>query len=505
MNGKDTQLLDKQFSYYKDTIGIRGENVQPTTYCNFCHGMNRNYLSFKTGEMDLIGLMNSDFNLNKTKLKNNIIKYRTGGFRSNSEKETKTILDNELKKFGTKIRIEEARGNPFSDAGSIHCFNSYVEQNYNNSNSFLFRKNEGAGKGLTEQQAYFSAGFELLEHMGLQYGGDIPVISAKYSDVKTKAIDLKELASTIKNSNTVYDSFDEDDEIDWVVAKSLNNGTPILVPASLVFMYDIEVKGMFFPISSSGAAIGTTLEDAVLHGLLESIERDSWLICQCNPYIMPVLDYSSIKNNKVKRIINSIKEMGYDIITRDYTSDLGIPVYRTWIINKNDYSRYAYNGLGCHISPELALERSITEAVQVDDWSDTGGEIDSSMITLEVLNNSMTNIYNQHYLVNKDIFAKCKKMVPIREDIITAESSYEAIKKIVEIINRKTKGNVYYVDLTKPGMDIKIIRTIITGDFQQMNIPLISVSKRMFKFGINCGYDDKETRYEDLFMGKYAH
>lgn len=76
---------------------------------------------------------------------------------------------------------------------------------------------------------------------------------------------------------------------------------------------------------------------------------------------------------------------------------------------------------------------------------------------------------------------------------------------MIELINRKTNGDVYYVDVIKPGMNVKIVRTIITGDFQRMNIPLLSVRDRMFKFGINCGFDDKETRYEDLFMGKYAH
>ena len=503
--GEGSRLLDKQFSLDKEVVEFYNEEVQPTTYCNFCHGMNKNYLSYKAEEMDIKNLFNSHFNVNKAKFSNNSIKYKVGGFRSKSEDETKRILDKELKKFGAKIRIEEAKGNPFNDAGTVHCFNSYIDQIYNSGSGFLFRKTEGAGKGLTEQQAYFSAGFELLEHAGLQYGGDIPIISAKYCDVKAHAIDIIELVDTIKNTNTIYDSFDKDAEVDWVVANSVINNKPILVPAFLVFMYDVEVKGMFFPISSSGAAIGTTLEDAVLHGLLESIERDSWLICQCNPYTMPILDYSSIKSKKVKRIINSIKKMGYDIVTRDYTSDLGIPVYRTWIVNKNDYSRYAYNGLGCHVSPELALERSITEAVQVDDWSDTGVELDSSMITLEVLNSSMTNIYNQHYLVNKDIFADREKTVPIREEVLYTESSYDAAKRIVELINPKTNGDVYYVDVTKPGMNIKIIRTIITGDFQRMNIPLLSVSNRMFKFGINCGFDCNETRYENLFMGKYAH
>lgn len=155
--------------------------------------------------------------------------------------------------------------------------------------------------------------------------------------------------------------------------------------------------------------------------------------------------------------------------------------------------------------PELALERSITEAVQVEDWSDTGGDIDSNMITEEVLNKSLVNLYNQHFLVNKDVFGKTEKQVPIRKSLFNIKSSYDTMRQVANLIKKKVGGDVYYVDLTKTGMNVKIARTVITGDFQRMNIPLISVCDRMFEFGINCGYGNKKTVYEELFMGQYAH
>lgn len=505
IKGNNSQFLDHRYFYERRKLKVETETILPTTYCNFCHGINNKYINFNPKYMSIDYLLNDNLNLNNEKFIDREIKYKTGGFRSLSSDETKVILDKELGKFGTKVKIEEAIGNPFSDNNIIHCFNSFIEQTYNSNNRFLFRKNYGAGKGITRQQSYFSAGFELLEHAGLEYSGNIPIISAKYKDVRDYSIDLSKIINSIRNKNTEFDEFDEDAEIDWVVSKSLITNKNILVPAFLVFMYDVELKGMFFPITSSGAAIGITLEDATLHALLEAVERDSWLICQSNPYIMPIINYDTITNTKLKEIIYKIKEKGYDIVTRDYTTDLGIPTYRTWILNKNDYLRYAYNGLGCHVYGELALERSITEAVQVDDWSDTGGEIDSDMITLKVLDESLTNIYNQHYLVNKDIFGKTNKINDVKNLFEDVTSSYQCIKKLSKLISEKVNGDVLYVDMTKHGMDVKIVRTIITGDFQQMNIPLISASDRMFNFGINCGYSNRKTKYEELFMGKYAH
>lgn len=126
------------------------------------------------------------------------------------------------------------------------------------------------------------------------------------------------------------------------------------------------------------------------------------------------------------------------------------------------------------------------------------------MITLPVLSKSLVNLYNQHFLVNKDILGKTDKTTTIGEPICDLNSSYDVINNVAKLVKDKVGGDVYYVELTKPGMNVKVIRTVITGDMQKMNIPLISASKRMFEFGIRCGYSDKKTTYEELFMGKYA-
>ncbi|WP_160332341.1 YcaO-like family protein [Streptococcus danieliae] len=60
------------------------------------------------------------------------------------------------------------------------------------------------------------------------------------------------------------------------------------------------------------------MEDAILHGLLEAVERDAWIIGQSNPFVLPIVDYETSKNYKIKDIISKIKEQGYDIITREF-------------------------------------------------------------------------------------------------------------------------------------------------------------------------------------------
>lgn len=495
-NGLSSELTNCQY-FFKTTSLCVGKDVKlPTTYCDFCKGINKNYIKVNTE-----ATLNQILDTNSTHLSYDTIKYQTGGIRSKTESETKEILDKELKKLGSKIRIEFDDGNPFRDIAP--SFSAYSDEMSTCDLSYILKSDRGAGKGLTKSQAYFSAGFEMIEHISRQYTGDVPVIAAKYRDVKKLAIDMPYLASTIMNTNTAYEEFDENIETDWVVATSLSGAGKKLVPAFLVFMLDVELKGTLFGTASTGVASGATLEDAILHGLFEVIEHDAWLIGQSNPYILPIVDFTSSSSAKLREIVAKVKSMGYDIITRDYTNDLTIPVFRTYITNRENFSQYSYNGIGCHVSPEIALERSITEAAQFCDSLFGGSK--SSVITRSVLSTSLVNLYNQHFVVNKDILGKTDKKTVIGKSVFEFNSSYDLIQKITSLIKDKIGGDVYYVELTKPGMNVKVVRTIVTGDIQRMNHPIISASKRLFEFGIRCGYSDKKMTYEELFMGNYQH
>lgn len=494
-NGFSSELINGQYFFKNTSLDLHKNVILPTTYCNLCKGMNKNYVKINT-ENELKEILETC----STPLFYDDIKYKIGGIRSKTESETKEILDSELKKLGPSIKIEFDEGNPFKDIAP--SFSSYSNK-ISTGLSYILDSDMGSGKGLTKTQAYFSAGFELIEHIGSQYTGNVPIIAAKYKDVKNFAIDVPYLASTIMNTNTAYEKFDENVEIDWVVATSLSSADKKLVPAFLVFMFDVELKGTLFTTASSGLAAGATLEDAILQGLFEVIEHDAWIIGQSNPYILPIVDYMSSKSEKVKEIVGKIKSMGYDIITRDYTNDLTIPVFRTFITNRKDFSQYSYNGIGCHILPEVALERSITEAAQFCDSIFGGSK--SSLITKDVLSTSLVSLYNQHFVVNKDVLGKTDKKTLIGEPIFEFNSSYDLIQKITTLIKDKIGGDVYFVELTKPDMDVKVVRTIVTGEIQRMNHPIISASKRLFEFGIRCGYSKKPTTYEELYMGAYQH
>lgn len=399
------------------------------------------------------------------------------------------------------ITIERAEKNPFNKI--IPCYNAILG-NHTDRKSFAYlRKDKAWGKGLSEKQSYFSAAFELFEHLGRQYTGNVPILTAEYSHVKNMAINLEKICQSIQNPQTDYDKFYTDKQMDFVWAKSISTGAKRLVPAFLTFMNDVKVRGQLFGTSSSGIAAASTIEDAILHGLFEVIEHDAWMIGQANPYILPLVDYTTSKNEKLIDVIKRIKSQGFDVICRDYTTDLGIPVFRTWIVNQNNYTHYAFSGFGCSVSPEIALERSITEAVQSDNILDPLNPL-NNLVSQKELKTNLNAINNLSYFSRKDLWGKTDKVTSISAPVVELQNVSQVISDTVSQLQNRMPGcDVLYVDLTKEQIQIPTVRVIVTGDIQRLNFPLLSVSPRMFDFGLKMGYSSDKSRYEDLYLGDY--
>lgn len=500
-NNKPSNLLDFQYKIQlnhkdeKERMNITKEEKRPVTACKFCNGMNENL--YRVSSKEDFDFQNFELKVPEV-LKPSQIMYSTGGFRSMSQVETEIFIAKEIEKLGKKFRVERETTNTFE--GVIPSCNTFVDEGRFPNSPYLFRKSDACGKGLTERQSYFSGMFELFEELNTQYLGDIPIIKAAYNTVKDYAVDLPSLAKTIQNEKTAYDDFNEWMEIDWVVMASLTNGEKKLVPAFLIFYTDVELDGVFFGSTSTGNGSAAILEDSILHALFEIIERDSWMIGQSNPHILPLVDYKSSKNEVLLNRIKEIEAMGYKVIIRDYTTDIGIPVFRTWIVEPDNYSRFACSGVGCHLSQEIALERSVTEAIQSYEKVE---EVSYASVNQKFLHESRVNLYNQHFLVNKDILSQTDKITLIEQPFYEKTTSYDLIKEVSNRLKEKIGGDVYFLPLKKEGFDAEVVRVVATGNIQHHHYPIIAVSSRMFEFGIRCGYSNKLTTYEELYLGDY--
>lgn len=117
-----------------------------------------------------------------------------------------------------------------------------------------------------------------------------------------------------------WPSFDPQSPIRWVPGHSLRHDEPVLVPERMA--YFLAGPGE----TSNGCAIGTCLEEAALHGLLELIERDAFLIAWYGRAHLPELAPGAVTDPAVGALIDRLAATGHQVRLFDTRIDLPVPV-----------------------------------------------------------------------------------------------------------------------------------------------------------------------------------
>jgi ribosomal protein S12 methylthiotransferase accessory factor len=154
----------------------------------------------------------------------------------------------------------------------------------------------------------------------------------------------------------------------WELVTNVQNGRKLLMPSDLIWM-DTRIKYqplMYVQMGSNGIASGGSLEDAILSGLYEIIERDAWTL---NQYLLdsgfllkriPLIDLPE----RVESCVRRIEEANLKIHIFDISNDYSVPVISALILDLSGNVAGTFGGYGAHLNAEIAALRAITEAVQ---------------------------------------------------------------------------------------------------------------------------------------------
>lgn len=157
--------------------------------------------------------------------------------------------------------------------------------------------------------------------------------------------------------------------IAWEEVTNIQNGAPKLVPSDLLWLTSRipEQSLMHFQSGSNGLASGATLEDAILSGLYEVVERDGWTL---NVYLMdnvgilpkrmPLVNLPP----RLESLVRRIHEIGLRLHILDCTTDYSVPVFNATLLDLSGRSSGTFAGYGAHLDAETALARAICEAIQ---------------------------------------------------------------------------------------------------------------------------------------------
>jgi bacteriocin biosynthesis cyclodehydratase domain-containing protein len=243
-----------------------------------------------------------------------------------------------------------------------------------------------AGKGASDLQARTSAlceslerfsaeadGSELIERGSLngmqQRHGDGVLHPNDVMRFSARQFDERE-AWNARGSrfNRVPDPLDPDQEIDWTPLWSLSRSRRCFLPTQLLYFQSAARSPTASRIAigcSNGNASGNTLEEAVLQGFLELVERDSTAIWWYNRLQQPALDLSTCADPWIGRLLDDYAAIGREVWMLDLTTDLGIPSVVAISRLRAANTERILLGLGCHLDPGIAVQRALAEMNQM--------------------------------------------------------------------------------------------------------------------------------------------
>ena len=247
---------------------------------------------------------------------------------------------------------------------------------------YLRRRLGGAssGKGISETQAQASALCEALERWSLQFQGDEIRRTASYRELGEDAVhpnrclligDEQYRGRSAWNArgsryNRVPDPLDEHGRFDWSPIWSLTDRRFKYLPTELLFAGypDHADRPRHAYAESSGGAAGNTLEEAILQGFLELVERDGVSIWWYNRIRRPSVDLDTFDDPYLRDVGRHYQSLDREWWVLDLTSDLGIPTFGAISRRVAGSGESIVRGFGTHFDPRTALLRAVTELNQ---------------------------------------------------------------------------------------------------------------------------------------------
>jgi bacteriocin biosynthesis cyclodehydratase domain-containing protein len=241
-------------------------------------------------------------------------------------------------------------------------------------------RDESAGKGITALHAEVSALCEGLERYSACFRGDEERLRGSLRSLGEMAVhpdacqlfDPRQFADRERwnprhgDFQFVCDPFDENEKLDWTPVWSLTARRQRLLPTGFLY-FGVPVEDgapLTVLADSNGNAAGSCLEDAVLQGMLEVVERDAVAVWWYNRLRQRAVDLASFGDPWIREMQEVYSGLDRELWVLDLTTDLGVPAMAA-VSSKRGPSEDIVFGFGAHLDPQVALRRALTELSQM--------------------------------------------------------------------------------------------------------------------------------------------
>ena len=243
-------------------------------------------------------------------------------------------------------------------------------------------RGQSGGKGRTELQAKVSAVCEALERYSGVWRPSYPATVSRLADLgPDRAVDVADLllfsdaqyagreswnhSTAAGRLHIVPTPLDPSRPISWTSGWSLTDERERLVPSAYTWFGhpDLYERPFCFP-DANGNAAGNTVEEAILQGFCELVERDSVALWWYNRARRPALDLDSLADPYVDALRDLYAAQGRELWVLDVTADLGVPAFVAVSRRADHPVEDVLLGFGAHLDARLAALRALTELNQ---------------------------------------------------------------------------------------------------------------------------------------------
>ena len=221
------------------------------------------------------------------------------------------------------------------------------------------------GKGITKDHAKASAMMEGFERYSAEKSENDKTTIASLDEISELGNYINpeslNLPKDFKKQN--LDSM----KLEWSLAKDIINDNDYFVPTNAIFHPYLPNKNSesLFKSNTNGLASGNILEEAILHGIFEVIERDAWSIFELTHKNYSQINIDTIESDIINETLNKFTSNGIDIKLMDFTADIGVTTIAASAddtITKD--AGLLTLGMGTHLDPEVAVLRALSEVAQ---------------------------------------------------------------------------------------------------------------------------------------------
>jgi oxazoline/thiazoline synthase len=370
-------------------------------------------------------------------------------------------------------------------------------------------RSHSGGKGTTPVEAEVGALCEAVERYSATRHGDEPVTVDTLAGLGESALhpnacqlyadrQFAERERWNRSTTTfqhVPPPFDPHTPTEWTPVWSVTAGAHRLLPTSMLYFGSAPGRGPSAPwADSNGNAAGSSLEDAVLQGFLEVVERDAVALWWYNRTRQPGVDLDSFDEPWLSEVRAAYGKLRRDLWVLDLTADFGIPVMAA-VSGRNDGTaqRLCF-GFGAHFDPRTALRRAVTEMAQLLPPPDVETEADGGFASVHAELASWwreATTRNQPYLMPDPAESPrtptsyvCEPRIDLLSDLTVAEH-----------LVRDRGMELLVLDQTRPDVRLPVVKVIIPGmrHFWARFAP-----GRLYDVPVTLGRIAHATRYDDL-------